>query len=104
MSKLTDVAERQILRNEILNILAETNDQGGATKKLLRVVLQKQGYNVSELTIGLELKYLAGKGLVQIEQVKNAALGIQKEIVQITSMGIDLLEGTIQIDGIEAGE
>lgn len=101
MSKLTDVANRQILRNEILNILAETNEQGGATQKLLRVVLQKQGYNVSEVTIGLELKYLAEKGLVQTDAVSNPALGIQKDIVHITSKGIDLLEGTIQIDGIE---
>lgn len=104
MSKLTDVAERQILRKEILSILAETNERGGATKKLLQVVLEKQGYDVSELTIGLELRYLAGKGLVQIESISNPALGIKKEIVQITSMGIDQLEGTIQVDGIEAGE
>lgn len=104
MSKLTDVAERQILRKEILNILAETNEQGGATKKLLRVVLEKQGYDISELTIGLELKYLAGKELVQMETISNPTLGIKKEIVHITSKGIDLLEGTIQIEGIEAGE
>lgn len=104
MSKLTDVAERQILRNEILNILAETNDQGGATQKLLRAVLQKQGYNVSELTIGLGLKYLAGKGLVQSDSISNSTLGIQKEIWHITSKGIDFLEGTIQVEGIEAGD
>lgn len=104
MSKLTDVAERQILRQEIMNILAETNDQGGATQKLLRVVLQKQGYNVSELTIGLELKYLVGKGLIQKESVSNPALEIQKEIWHITSKGTDFLEGTIQVEGIEAGD
>lgn len=103
MSKLTDVAERQILRKEILNILAETDEQG-ATSKLLQVVLKKQGYEVKDLTIGLELKYLEGKALAQKKPVSNPALGIKKEIWHITSKGIDFLEGTIQVEGIEAGE
>lgn len=103
MSKMIDVAERQILRKEILSILAETDEQG-ATPKLLKVVLMKQGYEVNDLVISLELKYLAGKELVKSEVVANKALGIKREIVHITSKGIDLLEGTIEVEGIEVGE
>ena len=103
MSKMIDVAERQILRKEILSILAETDEQG-ATPKLLKVVLLKQGYEVNDLVISLELKYLAGKDLVKSEVVANKALGIKREIVHITSKGIDLLEGTIEVEGIEVGE
>lgn len=103
MSKMIDVAERQILRKEILSILAETDEQG-ATPKLLKVVLLKQGYEVNDLVISLELKYLAGKELVKSEVVANKALGIKREIVHITSKGIDLLEGTIEVEGIEVGE
>lgn len=103
MSKMIDVAERQILRKEILSILAETDEQG-ATPKLLKVVLLKQGYEVNDLIISLELKYLAGKELVKSEVVANKALGIKRDIVHITSKGIDLLEGTIEVEGIEVGE
>lgn len=103
MSKMIDVAERQILRKEILSILAETDEQG-ATPKLLKVVLMKQGYEVNDLVISLELKYLAGKELVKSEVVANKALGIKREIVHITSIGIDVLEGTIEVEGIEVGE
>lgn len=103
MSKMIDVAERQILRKEILSILAETDEQG-ATPKLLKVVLMKQGYEVNDLVISLELKYLAGKELVKSEVVANKALGIKREIVHITSKGIDVLEGTIEVEGIEVGE
>lgn len=102
-SKVIDVAERQILRKDILNILAETDNQG-ASPKLLKVVLEKQGYAVNDMTISLELKYLAGKGLIEVKSIANKALGIKREVAQITSKGIDLLEGTIEVEGIEVGE
>ncbi|MBQ8982696.1 MAG: hypothetical protein IJ079_03830 [Lachnospiraceae bacterium] len=103
MSKLTEVAERQIIRKEILDILAET-DQEGASTKVLKLALSKQGHELTDLTLNLELKYLQGKNLVQLDQVSNPALGIHRTIVHITSRGIDVLEGTIQVEGIEVGE
>lgn len=102
-SKVVDVAERQILRKDILSILAETDEQG-ATTKVLKAVLLKFGYSVSDLSVNLELKYLAGKDLVRMEIVANQALGIKREVAHITSKGIDLLEGTIMVEGIEVGE
>ena len=59
---------------------------------------------MNDLVISLELKYLAGKELVKSEVVANKALGIKREIVHITSKGIDVLEGTIEVEGIEVGE
>lgn len=100
MSKVIEVAERQILRKEILQILAETDEQG-ATPQVIRLVLGKQGQSVSDVAIGLELKYLAGKGLVETQVIANKALGLRREVAHITSKGIDLLEGTVQVEGIE---
>lgn len=103
MNKIMDVAEKQIVRREILNILAETDEQG-ATPKLLKVALMNLGHCVDELDVTKELSYLKNKQLIRMEQVANQALGIRRDIAYITAEGIDFLEGTIQVAGIEAGE
>ena len=36
-----------------------------------------------------------------MEHIENKALGIKRDIITITSKGIDVIEGTLQVDGIE---
>ena len=49
------------------------------------------------------LYYLQAKGLVELVQVGNRALGISRSVARITGAGIDCLDGSADMAGILAG-
>ncbi|MCL2188462.1 MAG: hypothetical protein FWC16_00615 [Defluviitaleaceae bacterium] len=67
-------------------------------------MLAQNGYEVSETTVLRITQYLADKGLVTNKIINNTAIGIKRMVTCITPMGVDVLEGTVQVDGIMLGD
>lgn len=103
MSKITELAEKEIVRGSILRILTEVGNEGASTK-LIGKALNTAGFTVGRQEVEKELSYLEGKHLAGREHIENRALGISRDIFRITPQGTDVLEGTLQADGIETGE
>ncbi|MDE7431401.1 MAG: hypothetical protein K2N34_05755 [Lachnospiraceae bacterium] len=103
MSKITQLAKNEIIRGNILKLLDEIGSIG-ASFKLLNKALTTSGFVVTREEVDRELRYLQGKNVIDIEHIENKVLGIKRDIVRINSRGIDVLEGTLQIDGIEVDE
>lgn len=100
MNKIIELSEKRIIRNEILKVLDEMSSTGASTK-LLRKALNTSGLSVTQENVNKEVEYLQGKGVISVEHIENKALGIKRDIITITSKGIDVIEGTLQVDGIE---
>lgn len=99
MSSLVNVAEKEVMRNEILKIFQEAAPQG-ASIQVLRAGLKKMGLATTEDEVEKQVSYLEGKQLLQVERVGNERLGIRRTVAFITSTGIDVLEGNDTSVGI----
>lgn len=104
MSKITQLVKREIIRGNILKILDEFGSMGASTKLLSKALSTSEDFEVSKEEVDRELRYLQGKNAVDIEHIENKVLGVKRDIARITSCGIDVLEGIIQINGIEIDE
>lgn len=85
-------AEKEVIRQEILEMLSMAGEDG-AGEKVLRAALKKAGYELSEEEILRQVFYLKEKGLVRALEMKNPKLGIRRTIAHITAAGMDYLEG-----------
>lgn len=92
MSKMINLAEKEIARKEIL-LLCQEADEVGCSKEVLKTALGKCGLN-PELNVDMEIRYLEEKGLLRVNRVENKRLGIRREIVFLTAQGMDYLDGT----------
>lgn len=102
MGDLEETVRAQVLRSSALKILRGFSGSG-CSKQMITLALQKYGYSLSEEEILDILLYLEGKGLLRRELFTNRALGIGREVLYITAAGIDVLEGSCEVPGIEAG-
>ena len=96
---LIDAAKEQLLRGLVLTLLKQTEPEGGSLE-LLQSVLKTSGYDLTREHLLTTLTYLTDKGLVMSRTVENKQLNISRFITKLTSKGVDLLEGTIQVEGI----
>lgn len=94
MSKLMEVAEKELVRREILSMCSMAEPEGANTK-VLYISLRKSGYDLTDEDVMRQAGYLEGKGLVRITSVENKALNLQRSIVRITPAGTDYLEGNL---------
>lgn len=101
MSNLTDLAQKEVIRNEILK-MASQSEPVGASLQVLRACLKKTGIYVSEADVEKQVCYLEGKGLLQVERIENDRLGISRMVAHITSTGTDVLEGNVETAGISS--
>lgn len=92
MSKIMDVAEKEIIRQEILEMCQMAAPEG-ASEKVIRAALRKSGYDLAEEEVMRQIDYLEGKKLVTSQKVENRALGIKRVVIRITPDGTDYLEG-----------
>lgn len=99
MSKMVELAEKEITRNTILSVLEECGSEG-ASMELLTKCLARTGIRCQIKDVKKECTYLEGKGLVNIEHVENRVLGISRDVVRITSAGTDVLDGTAAVEGV----
>lgn len=96
-------AEKEVIRQEILQMLSMTGEDG-AGDKVLKAALKKVGYELERKEIVRQLSYLQDKGLVRKIDVRNPKLGIERTIAYITAAGTDYLEGNGgEIPGIDEG-
>lgn len=100
MNNLTDVTQRQILRGLILQICNVTAAVGAGTQLILSA-LRREGYVVTQQDVTDACRYLEGKELITIKNIRNDVLHIDKTIAYITPQGVDVLEGTTMVDGVE---
>lgn len=99
MSNLLDLAAKEILRKEILQLCFEAAPVGCSMDVLKAAFAHNGVENANELE--RQVDYLEGKGMVSVEKVGNQRLNLSKVIVKITAAGIDLMEGnTEQVRGI----
>lgn len=102
MSKLMDVAEKEVMRTEILEI-CEQSVPIGADERVIRAALRKSGYDATEQEVQEALYYLHGKGLVELVAAENRALGIHRTVARITASGMDCLDGNTEVSGLDIG-
>ncbi|MDD3137705.1 MAG: hypothetical protein PHX08_01870 [Lachnospiraceae bacterium] len=95
MSNLTDLAEKEIIRREILT-LCNTAVPVGCSAQVLKNSLNKMGHDVTEQDVIRQVTYLKEKELIKTDEVKNTVLGIYRVVAHITAAGIDYLEGNAE--------
>lgn len=103
MSNLLKTMEKQVLRNQLLELLQEAGPDG-ANEKVIGMAMQRAGFKVEAAELRESLYYLEKKGLVWVAKCDNKALGIHMDVYVITPDGIDALEGTLEVPGIGVGE
>ncbi len=103
MNKQIEVSEKELTRQSILCILEEIGPNGASTK-ILKSVLSKNGVEVSTEQLQKEIKYLENKGLINVKRIENKVLNIDRTVAFLSAKGQDLLDGFIKEDGIEVGE
>lgn len=100
MSKMVELAEKEIIRTEVLEICQQSVPMG-ADEKVIKAALRKCGHDVTEQEVQSTLYYLQSKGLLELQPVENRAMGIKRTIARITGKGIDCLEGNTEVSGID---
>lgn len=103
MNKMIELAEKEIVRNYILTI-AEQCIEEGASSKLIKSIIAKNGIELTEEQLAREIKYLENKSLIEVKRIENKVLNIKRDIIRITSSGMDVLDGTSTETGIEVGD
>lgn len=98
MSKLVELAEKEVIRGEILEMVGQA-EPVGASLQVLRAGLKKMGMDVSEADLEKQVCYLEGKGLLYVERIKNTRLGLNRMVAHITPAGTDVLEGNAEATG-----
>ncbi|MBD5468897.1 MAG: hypothetical protein HDR21_12185 [Lachnospiraceae bacterium] len=100
MSDMVHVAEKEIMRKEIMTLCSAAS-VNGCSMQVLTAALKKSGYNADQAVVERECAYLADKGLIRTQTVGNARLGVQRNIAWITAEGTDYLDcNTDAIAGI----
>lgn len=102
-NKVMELAEKEILRQSILEI-TEQSGSDGASDILIKKALSKTGLKPSLEQLKREISYLEDKGLVSVGHIKNSVLGIERDVISLTSKGMDVLDGVIEESGIGAGD
>lgn len=102
MGKLIALAEKEIIRAEILEI-CQQGIPVGVDERVVKAALRKCGHDLNEREVMEQLDYLHGKGLLELTEVNNKVLGIQRVVARITSAGIDCLEGNVDAAGVGVG-
>lgn len=99
MSSMINMAEKEIIRNELLK-MCDMAGSDGASVQLLRAGLKKMGISLKLEETEKQVRYLEDKQLVKLERVDNERLDIHRTIVKITAQGMDVLEGNAEASGI----
>ena len=92
MNEILNVAGKEIVRREIMELCREAEPYGAGTP-VLKAALRKTGHDLTDQELMRQVDYLEGKGLVHKEMVENRRLGISRGIVRLSPEGTDYLEG-----------
>lgn len=100
MDKLLDTTEKMALRGYILRI-CEAAEPLGAGQEVILGALKREGFSASAEDVRKACGYMQGKGLLELQEIRNDVLGIHRLLAKITPLGIDVLEGNAAVDGIQ---
>jgi hypothetical protein len=98
----SQIAKNHVLRGLILGIAYAAMEQGAGIP-IIKAMLIQEGHTLKEADILNQCHYLKSKDLVEIESIRNPIQNISRDIVRITSKGIDVMEGITQMDGLALG-
>ncbi len=90
MANLLNLAEKEVIRKEILTLCQEAGEIG-CSKEVLNAALGQMGINAEDLDS--QIRYLEEKGLLRTELIENRRLNIHRKIVWLTAVGTDYLDG-----------
>lgn len=91
MNNLLDVAAKETLRKEILQLCYQAAPIGCSLDVLAAAFSHEGTEDAGELE--RQVDYLKAKGMVSTEEIKNKVLKLSKTVVKITADGIDFMEG-----------
>jgi hypothetical protein len=97
---VTEALNQQVLRGEVLRFTGYAEPRGAGVE-VLQAFIKKNGFTVGKDEILTICRYLEGKGLVAVEHIENKILGVSRDVAHITPKGVDVMEGTETIEGIE---
>lgn len=100
MSRMVELAEKEVMRTDILEICRQSIPIG-ADAQVIRAALRRSGHDASERDVDDALYYLQGRGLLELQAVDNRRLGIHRIIARITAEGIDVLDGSSPAAGVD---
>lgn len=92
MNEILNVAGKEIVRREIMELCREAEPYGAGTP-VLKAALRKTGHDLTDQELMRQVDYLEGKGLVHKEMVENRRLGISRCIVRLSPGGDGLSGG-----------
>ena len=95
MGRVLQIAEKEIVRREILEMCGMAAPEG-VSEKVIRAALKKEGCDMPEEEILRQADYLGGKGMLSVVRIKNPGLGIHRTVMKITPVGTDYLEGNME--------
>ena len=98
--KLVETMEKMVLRGNVLRI-CEAAQPLGAGLEVIQGALKREGWQASAEEIRRACGYLQGKGLLELEEIRNDALGIRRTLAKITPLGADVLDGNAAADGVQ---
>lgn len=93
MSKLMELAAKEIFRKEIMQLCSQAAPIG-CSMEVLNAALAHSG-QAGRGELLRQVDYLEQKGMVTVKEVGNSRLGISRKIVSITADGTDYLEGSM---------
>ena len=99
MSRLIDVATKEVARVAVLEVLEDAGITG-CSKQVLTQVLSKSGIKADIVNT---LFYLESKELVRCKNYENVRQGIKRTVYFITEKGIDFLDGNVAETGLADG-
>lgn len=100
MNNLVSLAEKEVLRKDILDLCQQAAPMG-CSMDVLAAAFVHSRRQTDRQEMEQQVDYLRAKGLVETNEVGNERLGLRRVIVTITAAGIDYLEGnTDTIPGI----
>ena len=99
MSRLIDVATKEVARVTVLETLEEAGITGCSTQVLAQIL------NKSKIDVCIEniLLYLESKKLIRCKSYENIRQGIKRTVYFITDKGIDFLDGNVAETGLADG-
>lgn len=105
MDKLT-IARKKVARGTLLTLLYNNQSAAMMVRTLEYAMMQDDAYITSE--IGSHLYYLADKGYIKLwlgdEPCSMASNPPREALVRLTALGVDLMEDTLDDDGVAFGD
>lgn len=103
MSDVLQTVKNKKTRGYILRILKLSYPQAVGTN-ILDVCLIDAGLGTTSGKLIGHLKYLEDKGYVRVKDVELSKVAKSMHLVELTSAGIDILEGTIVDPGVNVDD